>query len=79
MVGTIGSLGHIRGWICLGSGHPLAKGNSRRGGAGKVQLSTRQAVGRPVLPVSFPFRVTENNDAWQFERYIKKISAPPDQ
>ena len=68
MVGTIGSLGHIRGWICLGSGHPFAKGNSRSRGTGKVQISTRQAAGRPILPVSFPFRVTENNNTWQFER-----------
>ena len=52
MVGTIGSLGHIRAWICLGSGHPFAKGNSRSSGTCKVQTSTRQAAGRPVLPVS---------------------------
>ena len=58
MVGSIGSLGHIRGWICLGSGHPFAKGNSRSRGTSKVQISTRQAAGRPFLPVTFPFRVT---------------------
>ena len=54
MVGTIGSFGHIRGWICLGSGHPFAKGHSRSRGTGKVQISTWQAAGRPVLPVRFP-------------------------
>ena len=55
MVGTIGSLGQIRGWIYFwGSGHPLAKGNSRNRGTGKVQISTREAAGRPVLPVSCP-------------------------
>ena len=53
MVGTIGSLGHIRGWICLGFGHPFAKGHSRSTGTGKVPMSTRQAAGRPVLSVSF--------------------------
>ena len=58
MVGTIGSLGHIRGFICSGSGHPFLKGNSRSRDAGKVQISTRQVAGRPALPVRFPFRVT---------------------
>ena len=52
-VGTIESLGNIRGWIYLGSGHPFAKGNSRSRGTGKVQMSTQQTAGRPVLSVSF--------------------------
>ena len=54
MAGTIGSLGNVRGWICLGSGHPFAKVNSRRRGTGKVQISTRQAARLLFPPVSLP-------------------------
>ena len=45
----------FRGWLCLGSGHPFAKGNSRGRGTGKVQISARQATRWPVLPVGFPY------------------------
>ena len=45
MVGTIGSLGHDRGWTCSGSGYPFENSNSKNRGTGKVQISTRQAAG----------------------------------
>ena len=57
----------------FGLGHPFAKGNSRSRGTGKVEIPTRQVAGRSVLPVSFLFRVAENNDTCQFERDNKKV------
>ena len=53
IAGTVGGLDHTRGWISSGSHHSCAKGNPRSRGTGKVQISTRQAVGRPFLPESF--------------------------
>ena len=46
------------------SGHPFARGNSGSRGTGKVQISTWQAAGRLVLPVSLPFRFTDNSNTW---------------
>ena len=80
MAGSIGSLGNVRGWICLGSGHRFAKGNSRRRGTGKVRISTRQAARLPFPPVSLPPRSQRiiihgaSNDIRTTKRYTVTLS-----